>query len=146
MEIKITVTIDDSDPIEVKVDVPLRGLRERRELIDVSEHAKWFDDTCGGWTKDSELNKAFLLHQQTYANLKLKSRGYLFLNDVYDMLGMPRTAAGQRVGWVYDPKNPVGDNHVDFGIYEEWNADFVNGIKSDLLLDFNVDGDILKYL
>lgn len=34
------------------------------------------------------------------------------------MLGITRTAAGMVVGWIYDEKHPVGDNFVDFGIYD----------------------------
>ena len=67
--------------------------------------------------------------------------------DVYDMLGIPRTKAGQIVGWLYRPEDPnyKGDNHVDFGIYDytkEINRDFVNGYERTILLDFNVDGPI----
>ena len=61
------------------------------------------------------------------------------------MLGIPRSKAGQVVGWIYDPENPVGDNFVDFGIYEadrEKARDFVNGYERSILLDFNVDGNI----
>ena len=87
--------------------------------------------------------------QENYANDLLKTRGHLFLNEVYDMLGIPRTQAGQIVGWVYDEKNPVGDNFVDFGIldlYDEKKREFVNGYERTILLDFNVDGEIFKIL
>lgn len=115
-----------------------------------SDYARFFDDGCTGWGKDPEYNLMFLKQQQNYANDKLKSQGYLFLNEVYDMLGIPRTKAGQVVGWVYDEANPIGDNFVDFGIfnYESEKArDFVNGYERTILLDFNVDGviwDLMK--
>ena len=114
-----------------------------------SEYSKFFDESCPGFTKDPEYNLMFLKDQQRYANDLLKSKGYLFLNDVYDMLGIPRTQAGQIVGWIYDEKNPIGDNFVDFGIYDlhkEANRDFVNGYERVILLDFNVDGDILDMI
>lgn len=110
-----------------------------------SDYARMFDDGCIGWTKDPEYNLMFLKQQQRYANDLLKSKGYLFLNEVYDMLGIPRTKAGQVVGWIYDEKNPIGDNFVDFGIYNEDIAkarDFVNGYERTIILDFNVDGNI----
>ena len=93
----------------------------------------------------------FLRRQQDYANEVLKSRGHLFLNEVYDMLGIPRTKAGQVVGWIYNEDNPNGDNYVDFGIYDLSNLSdsqkerkmaFVNGQEYSILLDFNVDGPI----
>lgn len=59
------------------------------------------------------------------------------------MLGIARTNAGQVVGWIYCEKNPVGDNYVDFGIYNLQNEGFVNGNERSILLDFNVDGIIL---
>ena len=114
-----------------------------------SEYAKFYDDGCSNWQKDAEHNLWFLRQQQNWANEKLKSQGYLFLNDVYDMLGIPKTSAGQIVGWIYDEKNPHGDNFVDFGIYDytkEVNRDFVNGYERTILLDFNVDGPIYNLI
>ena len=114
-----------------------------------SDYARFFDEYCAGWTKDAEYNLMFLRQQQNYANELLKTRGHLFLNEVYDMLGIDRTKAGNIVGWVYDEKHPIGDNFVDFGIYvldNEKARDFVNGRERSILLDFNVDGDILSLM
>ena len=108
-----------------------------------------FDETAAGWVKDAESNKFFLMRQQDYANEKLKARGYLFLNEVLDMVGIQRCRAGQTVGWIYDENNPIGDNYVDFGminIYSEPSRNFMNGLEKSIWLDFNVDGDILNYL
>ena len=110
-----------------------------------SEYARFFDEGSPDWQKDSEYNLMFLRRQQDYANDVLKTRGHIFLNEVYDMLGIPRTQTGQIVGWVYDEKNPNGDNYVDFGIYDlsdERKRAFVNGFERNILLDFNVDGTI----
>ena len=114
-----------------------------------SDYARFFDEYCAGWTKDAEYNLMFLRQQQNYANELLKSRGHLFLNEVYDMLGIDRTKAGNIVGWIYDEKHPFGDNFVDFGIYvldNEKARDFVNGRERSILLDFNVDGDMLSLM
>lgn len=114
-----------------------------------SIYARFYDDGCAGWTKNPEYNLIFLNQQQNFANDRLKANGHLFLNEVYEMLGIPKTAIGQRVGWVYDENNAVGDNFVDFGIYDLYNEkarDFVNGYERTILLDFNVDGDILYSL
>lgn len=130
-ETKVTNTVNVADPNEY------------------SDYARFFDDGCTGWTKDSEQNLYFLKCQQNYANERLQKKGYLFLNDVYEMLGIPKTKAGQIVGWIYDKKNPVGDNFVDFGIYNmnrEKARDFVNGYERTILLDFNVDGNILDLI
>lgn len=109
-----------------------------------SEYAKFFDEGCKAWEKDAEYNKSFLRAQQAYANQLLNSRGILFLNEVYDMLGIPKTKAGQVVGWAKDDKDET--KFVDFGIYDitrPRTRDFVNGYEPVILLDFNVDGYIL---
>lgn len=131
-----------------------KKVKETIEVIDydgASQYAKFFDETSRCWEKNAELNLAFLRAQQNWANDKLRSQGYLFLNDVYDALDIERTQAGQCVGWIYDPENPnhKGNNYVDFGIYNihrKENRKFVNGIERSILLDFNVDGDILNHL
>lgn len=102
-----------------------------------------------GWTKSPELNKAFLLAQQNYANDKLKTQGYLMLNEVYDMLGAPRTNYGQLAGWVYTKDCSHGDNYVDFGIFNVNNekaCDFINGRERSVIIDFNCIGDAFKYI
>ena len=114
---------------------------------DFSDYARFFDASCQGHTKDPEYNLMYLKQQQAYCNEILKSRGHLFLNEVYDILDIPRTKAGQVVGWLYDKNgnNPNGDNYVDFGIYDknyEPSRRFVNGCEYNILLDFNVDGVI----
>lgn len=110
-----------------------------------SDYSRFFDESSPEWEKDSEYNLMFLKAQQDFMNQKLRAQGYLFLNDVYDALGIPKTKAGQIVGWIYDPENGDGDNYVDFGIYvitDERKRDFVNGYENVILLDFNVDGVI----
>lgn len=109
-----------------------------------SDYARIYDDGNTGWTKDPELNLMFLRRQQEFANDKLKAQGYLFLNDVYEMLAIPKTKAGQMVGWIYNEDHPVGDNFVDFGIYDS--SRFVNGLERSIVLDFNVDGVILDLM
>ena len=102
-----------------------------------------------GWTKNAELNKVFLIQQQNYANDRLKLRGYLTLNEVYEMVGAPATAYGQIAGWVYTEDSSIGDNFVDFGIFDVTNekaCDFVNGRERSIILDFNCIGNILNYI
>ena len=114
-----------------------------------SEYARFFDDGCKGWDKDAEWNLTFLKQQQNWFNDRLRLKKHVFLNEVYEALGIPKTAAGQIVGWVYDEENPVGDNFIDFGIFDAYNKkarDFVNGRERVILLDFNVDGNILDLM
>lgn len=118
------------------------------KTIDITKnpYAKFFDESCPDWEKNPEYNLMFLQAQERYANDLLRSRGHLFLNEVYDMLGIERTKVGQVIGWKYDTKNSALHNCVDFGIYKpenDANRRFINGIENVILLDFNVDGNIL---
>lgn len=113
----------------------------------ISDYSRFFDASCKAWDENPEYNLLFLKGVQSYCNNLLQANGYLFLNDVYKQLGFEPSIAGQSVGWIYDPENPIGDNYVDFGIYEisrRKTRDFVNGLENVVLLDFNVDGDILN--
>ena len=137
-----TVTVDETGK-EKKT-------KEEVDICDeISDFARFFDEGSRYFTKDPEYNLMFLKNQERYANDKLKAKGYLFLNDVYRMLDIPETKAGQIVGWIYDEKCPNGDNYVDFRIYNtnrEKSRDFVNGYEKVILLDFNVDGNILEHI
>lgn len=147
-ELKYNIKAQEVEEKVVNEDGSESTVKKTVEVANVkleSDYARFFDEYCTGWEKDSEYNLMFLKRQQDYANDLLQAKGHLFLNEVYDMLGIPRTKAGQVVGWVYDKNNEIGDNYVDFGIYDVRNPDkrdFVNGRERSILLDFNVDGNI----
>lgn len=108
---------------------------------DVSTFARWFDETCDEYSNSDVHNLNFLMAQQKHANFLLRSHGYLFLNDVYDMLGIPRCPQGQAVGWMRDGRCG-GQGFVDFGIHDGYRQsarNFVNGYEKKILLDFNID-------
>ena len=114
---------------------------EKYDSSNYSVYSRFFDEASPHWTKTPEYNLTFLKCQQNYANDLLKSRGHVFLNEVYDMLGIPRSQAGAVVGWVLGE----GDDYIDFGMFDGDNMatrDFVNGYERSILLDFNVDGVI----
>lgn len=143
-----------TEKIEEKVTDPETGKEKKvKKTIEISDgqfvspYARFFDESSRYFEKNPELNLMFLRAEQNYANDRLRARGYVFLNEIYERLGIPTTKAGQVVGWIYDPKNGKGDNYIDFGIYDmnrEKVRDFVNGYERVILLDFNVDGDILN--
>jgi hypothetical protein len=102
-----------------------------------------------GWTRNAEYNKVFLIQQQNAANDKLRLNKILTLNEVYDMLGAPRTKYGQLAGWVYTEDESAGDNYVDFGIFNTKNpkaCDFINMTEKSVILDFNCIGNLLEYM
>jgi hypothetical protein len=109
-----------------------------------SMYARMFNEYNPNWNNHAEYNIAFLRLQQNWANDRLRSRGHLFLNEVYDQLGMDHSKEGAVVGWLWN--QGTGDDYVDFGIWSdksmEGTLNFVNGWENELLLDFNVDGTI----
>lgn len=125
---------DDTKKGEVTVITKVAG--------EPSVYARFFDQTSPAWERTADYNLFFLKSQQEYFNMKLQARGHVFLNEIYDALGIPRSSAGQVVGWVISKD---GDNYIDFGLYDGTrNAvrEFVNGDEAAILLDFNVDGVI----
>jgi hypothetical protein len=111
-----------------------------------SQYAIFFDTDSPQWRTDMTYNEFFLKAQQNYANQLLQTRGHVFLNEIYDGLGVERSKAGAVVGWVKDH----GDNYVDFDIYNPFNApdgEIEPGpaIKQ-MMLDFNVDGIIFDII
>lgn len=152
-ELRYNVKTKEIEEIVVNEDGTETIVKKTMDVINpddvYSPYARCWDCGCTGWTKDPEYNLMFLKDQQRYANDMLKTKGHLFLNEVHDMLGLPRTKAGQVVGWIYDEECPNGDNHVDFGIYDinkPANRDFVNGYERSIWLDFNVDGNIMDLI
>lgn len=112
-----------------------------KEGIQYSPYAKVFDKGNKYFSPAAGQNMNFLTFSQNVANDMLRINGHLFLNEVYDMLGFPRTSIGAVVGWVYGE----GDSFVDFGMYDikkEKVVDFINGYEDAIILDFNVDGVI----
>lgn len=105
-----------------------------------SPYAKFFDEYNQNWSKEPEYNFLFLTCQQNYFNDLLNARGHVFLNEVYEKLGIEHTKAGAVVGWVRNN----GDGFIDFGLLDDREAvrEFVNGREGSILLDFNVDGVI----
>ena len=111
----------------------------------IDTFARIFDrQNSNCYDKDQNMNEYFLRAQEQYCNDLLIANGYLFINDVYDALGFPKTPEGQVVGWIYDEKNPVGSNCVDFR-KKKINVDMGDGtFEPGWLLDFNHDGTILN--
>ena len=84
----------------------------------------------------------FLKAREQYFNDLLKSNGHVLLNDVYESIGLSRILEYYDIGWLYNEENPVGDNFIDFGIYNL--SDLINSMPDEIIIDFNVDG-VIRY-
>lgn len=145
------VTISEEDPEtgktkKVKRTIKVADPRYRTPSI----YSRFFDETCRAWKTDPLLNRAFLTSQERYLNDILILRGHVFLNEMYEALGMDWTPEGQLVGWVLkgdpeDMKTEGRDGYISFRMFDpanQPNVDFVNGHNPSILIDPNVDGII----
>jgi hypothetical protein len=129
--------VEGENPDEVQA-----CLIERYDDVIPSVYGRFFDESSPSWSKTPEYNLTFLKAQERFANDRLRTHGFVFLNEIYEALGLKRSQAGQIVGWKL---GSGGDDYIDFGIYDitdECNRAFVNGIERTVFLDFNVDGII----
>lgn len=115
---------------------------EKQKMSQYGPYARIFDEYSDEWVRNAEANLITLRTREEWANQKLREQGHLFLNEVYDMLGLKRSSLGAQCGWVYDPNI---EHQVDFGIYKIENPkvrEFVNGYEYSIVLDFNCEGVI----
>lgn len=103
-----------------------------------SDYAVYFDSKSRNYETNPDYNRMFLKAQQAFANDKLQTRGHLFLNEVLDDLDLPRTPAGQIVGWTKDGP----DGYVNFRIVEVERETEDGRHEPALLLDLNVEGNV----
>ncbi len=120
-----------------------------REKMPGSPYATIFDDYSPDWVNNREQNLYFIKCQEVVANDKLRRRGYLFLSEVLDLLGLPYNPAGQFVGWIDEAYEGSVHGIVEFGIdyaYLEAELDQAQlegrNPEPSIWLDFNVDGEI----
>lgn len=133
-----TVTDGDGKKKKIKEKTPILG-------VSVSPYARFFDEAnTGEWDKASDYNHMFLTCQQNQANEKLRVRGYLFLNEVYRMLGLAETPTGAICGWIlpeHSGEEEDGDSYVEFIIHDGRDLETSEG---GLLVDFNCQGVIYE--
>ena len=139
------VTEIDEDGNKVKIDARIVDLDNT--ALAISDYSRFFQSGCKGFDASSgRYNLLYLKGIQAMFNNKLIADGYVMLNDVYRELGFDTIPEGWSIGWVYDEENPIGDNYIDFGLYEARNKNqrAVNGWEPVILMDFNVDGNLYE--
>lgn len=139
------VTEIDEDGNKVKIDARIVDLDNT--ALAISDYSRFFQMGCKGFDAGSgRYNLLYLKGIQAMFNNKLIADGYVMLNDVYRELGFDTIPEGWSIGWVYDEANPIGDNYIDFGLYEARNKNqrAVNDWEPVILMDFNVDGNLYE--
>ena len=132
--------------IKITIDIKIEGLdeiieesKDKKEDPIISEYAvKWNENSCLFHYSDT-CNREILKDVKDYMTTKLKQRGYVYLYEILIALDIPVYQKYMSVGWVYDKKNPIGDNEIIITVLDDPEED-------GYILDFNVDGDVLSIL
>lgn len=108
--------------------------------------------TSKEWLGNYEYDMQYILETERYFNDRLRTRGIVFLNEVYEKLGIKDPVSdeplyipeGQMVGWLEDGD---GDGFIELRMFEvdENGNGLVRGPESHrdyraFWVDFNVDG------
>lgn len=80
--------------------------------LDEDAYTRFFDESSRVWTGVNEMDMLILNHRRKYMYDLLVTRGHLFLNEVLDTLGLPRTKNGQLFGWTYKEGITVDDIYI----------------------------------
>lgn len=152
-EEKITVeeTTVDENGSEKVVRKPIKAKVANGELSKASPYAFYFDETCSEYVGDIVQREMYAQAQQTLLNqqLKLGTRKWVTLSDIYDIFGRPQseyTRDALVVGVVYDENKSDGDNYIDFRCQRIYKVDANGKFKPFLLIDPNVEGSIYDKL
>ena len=88
-------------------------------------------------TKDRELNELAVIKILDKCYCRFRTRGVMFLNEVYEELGIPWTKQGQVDGWVFGEEN--GQDHM-------WSVWTKNDESADVYITFEPIEDITYML
>ena len=101
-----------------------------------TKYARLFDETCPAWENDQELNKMYMERMQDYVDAVLKHRGYIFLRDIYEKLGLWVSKDSITAGY-----HKTDTEHVGMKIILSDEKE-----QAHVIVDFeNVNEDITKY-
>lgn len=101
-----------------------------------SPYSQVFDDSNHNFQESSTYNEHWFRIQEDMLTNKLRAQGHLFLNEVYDRLGLPRTPTGQLCGWAIP--HPESDDFVEIKFFP------MHDYNGSYMLDFNAAGHVLN--
>lgn len=128
------------DPTHIVGEDPELNESLVRELLDPSRKSpviivkKVFgQETSRNWSPDQQINDLFLRTVLNFMADRLKTHGHLFLNEVFDQIGLARTRQGQLVGWTYSADAPKK-------LYWEYD---ISSEEPDIAMMFFPEGEII---
>lgn len=87
--------------------------------------------------KYEAFNHMFIRSQFNYLNDLLIARGFVFLKDVQECLGVPITRSAVIAGWTYKK-----DGHIDFEMKSLWSKENLEAI----IITLNVPQESILYM
>lgn len=125
---------------------------EKRRTAHQEVYSKFFDQYSDRWRRSWTPDQVweYLRQKQREANDMLRIRKHIFLNEVYDLLGLDRTEEGAVVGWILTKNNP--NSYVDFGLDsmpDDARRIFLSAERNEdikIWLHFNPDGLIYNMI
>lgn len=148
---KKTVTVQETDPETGEV------IEREKEVIDDSKLPIYsiYSKVYTNRSYQPGLDVETVRNVQNWANDRLITRGYVFLNEVYEALGFEPDGDFVGIGWKSREftKDKSEDGYIDFHLFgndlSRFNKDVIRWRNADpsitnVRLDFNVDGPIYK--
>lgn len=150
-QLKNNIKVEEVEETEVDEKGKEKKKKRKIEVAEASQYARYIRKGDRNWYNDEENMRLFINGQMSYLNDILHAKAYgsginiMTLNEVYRSLALEESVAGMVVGWLYDVKNPIGDNYIDISCHKVNIPDGDGGYEEAYLLDFNVDGNVFQY-
>nr|DAW43266.1 MAG TPA: hypothetical protein [Caudoviricetes sp.] len=135
-----------------KIEKDFRYMTVDGDMISASIYSVFFNNTCNGFDEDSRKNNyEYLKSLEHDMNNRLRRKGYLWLSDVYNALGIVPDNYNEAIknsGWI-DPNGKFGylikdtngickyEDKIDFCLNDIELHKFDNNEDPIWLLDFN---------
>lgn len=132
-----------------------------KEKVDIADgkndnYTRFFTRHNPNWDNSPDQIKFFMLSAQRALNDLLKARahssptgiGYVTFNEALSEFGfdIPADGSGLVQGWIYDKKNPFGNNYIEVDVVACKLPGEDGTLEQAYSVAFNVDGDIYSEL
>lgn len=100
------------------------------------------------WQNDKTYFQNWLTMMQSHLNDKMKCHRIgdyctLGLNEAYHMLGFNEEVDAMPMGWIFDLRNPFGDNKIELtATPTHVPNEYTGELEDAYYIDFNIDGNV----
>ena len=135
--------------LEYEIERHARSMQERYYLNPAIHNRIFSEKTSSRWYRnpdDVTMNVTFLWSMERCANELLRKNGFVFLSEVYALLGLTETYESRIAGWTGDGEEDGVT--IDFGVFDipAIGMAWMTGKIKQIVLHFNVESDIRDWL